>query len=191
VNERGIAGSIFPFRGVWPTIAPSAYIAPGAVIIGDVTIDEEVAILSHAVLRGDAAPIVVGRGSNVQDSATVHADVGFPTRIGAYVVIGHNAIVHGATIEDICLIGMHATVLNGARIGTGSIIGAAALIAEGTAVPARTLMLGVPAKPRRELSDEEVARIRDNAQSYIDLSRTYLASGMGRLEDTMRPHFTE
>jgi carbonic anhydrase/acetyltransferase-like protein (isoleucine patch superfamily) len=186
MSGRGNAGSIFPFRGVWPTIAPSAYIAPGAVIIGDVTIGEEVAILSHAVLRGDAAPIVVGRGSNIQDSATIHADVGFPTQIGEYVVVGHNAIVHGTTIEDICLIGMHATTLNGAHIGTGSIIGAAALVAEGTIVPPRTLMLGVPAKARREIADEQVARIRDNAQSYINLSRTYLASGMGRLEDAFR-----
>jgi carbonic anhydrase/acetyltransferase-like protein (isoleucine patch superfamily) len=186
VSGSGMAGSIFPYKGIWPRIAASAYVAPGAVIIGDVTIGEEVAILSHAVLRGDAAPIVVGRGSNVQDSATVHADVGFPTLIGEYVVIGHNAIVHGTTIADICLIGMHATVLNGAEIGTGSIIGAAALVAEGTVVPPRTLMLGVPAKPRRDITEEQVARIRDNAQTYVDLSRAYLASGMGRLEDAFR-----
>lgn len=179
----GPAGTIFPAHGVWPTIAASAYIAPGAILIGDVTIGEECAILSGAVLRGDTAPLVVGRGSNIQDNATIHADPGRPTRIGAYVVVGHNAIVHGATVEDVCLIGMHATVLNGATIGTGSIVGAGALVAEGTAVPPRTVLLGLPAKPRRDATAEDVARIRANAQSYIDLSRAYLASGMGRAED--------
>src|SRR6266568_3267643 len=99
MSERAMAGAIYPFRGVWPTIAESAYIAPGAVIIGDVTIGEECVILTGAVLRGDADAIVVERGTNVQDNATVHADLGSPTRIGEYCVIGHNAIIHGCTIE--------------------------------------------------------------------------------------------
>lgn len=179
----GAAGSVFPARGVWPTIAASAYIAPGAIIIGDVTIGEECAILSGAVLRGDTAPIVIGRGTNIQDNATVHVDPNAPAHIGAYVVVGHNAIVHGSTVADVCLIGMQSTVLSGCTIGTGSMIGAGALVAEGTAVPPQTLMLGVPAKPRRETTDADVMHIRANAQSYIDLSRAYLASGMGRVAD--------
>lgn len=179
-------GAIYPYRDVWPTIAESAYIAPGAIIIGDVTIGEECVILSGAVLRGDNASIVVERGANVQENATVHVDPDTPTRIGAYCVIGHNAIVHGSTIGPSSLVGMHATVLNHSDIGAGSIIGAGALIAEGTVVPPQTMMLGVPAKPRRAVSDEEAAGIRRSAEGYVRLSREYLASGMGRVRDVLR-----
>lgn len=178
-----MAGSIYPYRGVWPTIAESAYIAPGAIIIGDVTISEECVILTGAVLRGDNAPIVVERGANVQENATVHVDPGAPARIGEYCVIGHNAIVHGSTIGPGSLVGMHATVLNHAEVGARSIIGAAALIAEGTIVPPQTMMLGLPAKPRREVTDAEAAGIRASAEGYVRLSREYLSSGMGRVAD--------
>ena len=185
MSERAMAGAIYAYRGVWPTIAASAYIAPGAVIIGDVTIGEECVVLSGAVLRGDNATIVVERGANVQENATVHVDPGAPARIGEYCVIGHNAIVHGSTIGPGSLVGMHATVLNHAEIGSGCIIGAAALIAEGTVVPPQTMMLGVPAKPRRAVTDEEAAGIRRSAEGYVRLSCEYLASGMGRVADVL------
>ncbi len=185
MSERAMAGAIYPFRGVWPTIAASAYIAPGAVIIGDVTIGEECAILSGAVLRGDTASIVIERGSNVQENATVHVDPDAPTHIGPHVVVGHNAIVHGSTVEATCLIGMHATVLSHSHVGSGSIVGAGALVAEGTVVPPGTMMLGVPAKPRREIDDADIARVRQGAESYVRLSREYLASGMGRVADVL------
>ncbi|MDQ2784762.1 MAG: gamma carbonic anhydrase family protein [Chloroflexota bacterium] len=185
MSERAMHGAIYPYHDVWPTIAESAYIAPGAIIIGDVTIGEECVILSGAVLRGDNTTIVVERGANVQENAMVHVDPDAPARIGAYCVIGHNAIIHGSTIGPSSLVGMHATVLNHSEIGAGSIIGAAALIAEGTVVPPQTMMLGVPAKPRRAVSDEEVAGIRRSAEGYVRLSREYLASGMGRVRDVL------
>jgi carbonic anhydrase/acetyltransferase-like protein (isoleucine patch superfamily) len=185
MSERAMAGAIYAFRGVWPTIASSAYIAPGAVIIGNVTIGEECVILTGAVLRGDNATIIVERGANIQENATVHVDPDAPARIGEYCVIGHNAIVHGSTIGAGSLVGMHATVLNHAEIGAGSIVGAAALIAEGTIVPPRTMMLGVPAKPRRDVRDDEAAGIRRSAEGYVRLSREYLASGMGRAADVL------
>lgn len=185
MSERAMAGAIYPYRGVWPTIAESAYIAPGAIVIGDVTIGEECVILSGAVLRGDNTTIVVERGANVQENAVVHVDAGAPARIGEYCVIGHNAIIHGSTIGPACLVGMHATVLNHAEIGRGSIVGAGALVSEGTIVPPQTMMLGLPAKPRRDVSDAEAAGVRAAAEGYVRLSREYLASGMGRVVDVL------
>jgi carbonic anhydrase/acetyltransferase-like protein (isoleucine patch superfamily) len=185
MSERAMAGAIYSYRGVWPMIAESAYIAPGAIIIGNVTIGEECVILSGAVLRGDNTTIVVERGANVQENAVVHVDADAPARIGEYCVIGHNAIIHGSTIGPSCLVGMHATVLNHAEIGRGSIVGAGALVPEGTIVPPQMMMLGVPAKPRREVSDEESAGIRAAAEGYVRLSREYLASGMGRVADVL------
>lgn len=184
--RSGIAGMIFPYHGVWPTIARSAYVAPGAIIIGDVTLEEETSVWSNAVLRGDMAPIRIGRGSNVQENCTIHLDAGTPTIIGQYCVVGHNAIVHGAIVEDECMIAMHATVLNRSHIGTGSIIAAAALIAEDMQIPARSMVMGVPGKVRRETTAEELVKIRDNAERYVGYSREYLASGMGRVESLIR-----
>lgn len=185
MSTRALAGSIYEYRGIWPTIAESAYIAPGAVIIGNVTIGDECAILSGAVLRGDNAAIVVERGANVQENATVHVDPGAPARIGEFCVVGHNAIIHGSTIGAGSLVGMHATVLNHAQVGPGSIIGAAALVAEGTVVPPQTMILGVPAKPRRDVTDAEASGIRASAEGYVRLSREYLAAGMGRVADVL------
>lgn len=180
---RFTAGLIYPFRGIWPTIAPTAYIAPGAIIIGDVTIEDECSIWSNAVLRGDMAPVYVRRGANVQENCTVHVDAETPATIGERCVIGHNAIVHGATIEPGTMIAMHATVLNRAVIGAGSIVAAAALVAEDAVISPRSMVMGVPGKVRREVSDDEIARLVRNAEGYIALSREYMASGMGRVAD--------
>lgn len=180
------AGMLFPYRGIWPTIAPSAYIAPGAVLIGDVHLGEECSVWSNAVLRGDMAPVYVGQGANVQENATVHVDADTPATIGAFCVVGHNAIVHGCTVEPGCMVAMHATLLNRCVIGSGSIIAAAALVSEDAIIPARSMVMGLPGKVRRDVTEEEVARVRANAERYIALSRHYLAGGMGRVTDLVR-----
>ena len=130
-----------------------------------------------AVLRADSESITLGPGSNLQDNVVVHVDHGVPTTIGAGVSVGHGAVVHGCTVEDDCLIGMNATVLNHAVIGRESLVAAGALVLEGTVVPPRSLVAGVPAKVRRELSDEEVAGIRRNAETYRTLSAKHRELG--------------
>lgn len=166
---------ILPYGDETPQIAADAYIAPNATLIGAVTIAAGASVWFGAVLRGDDAPIVVGPGSNVQDNAVVHADIGIPTTIGANVTIGHGAIVHGATIGDGALIGMGATLLNGARIGAESIVGANALVSEGKAFPDRSLILGVPAKLVRALDAESAAHGRLGAANYAARAQRYAA----------------
>src|SRR5581483_6982588 len=126
---------LFPFKGVWPTIAEDVFIAPGAMVIGDVTIHEGASVWYNAVIRGDVAPIVIGRRTNIQDNSTLHADADAPLTIGEECTVGHNAIVHGATIGDRVLIGMQAVVLSHARVDAGTIIGACALVSEHKHIP--------------------------------------------------------
>jgi len=135
-------------------------------VIGDVTLAEGVSLWPHAVLRGDYNSITVGKGSNVQDGAVVHNDHGSPCVIGEDCVIGHQACVHGCTVGDRCLIGIHAIVLNGAVIGEESIIGAGALIPEGKVIPPRSLVLGSPGRVVRQVSDEELQRTLKGAANY-------------------------
>ncbi|HET7410033.1 MAG TPA: gamma carbonic anhydrase family protein [Paracoccaceae bacterium] len=144
----------------------SAWIAPGAQIIGRVTLAQGVSIWFNAVLRGDNEPITIGRESNVQDGCIFHVDPGFPLVIGAEVTIGHKAILHGCTIGDGSLIGMGAVVMNGARIGESCLIGAGALVPEGREIPPRSLVLGQPAKLVRSLDDATVALIREGSAHY-------------------------
>ena len=165
--------TILPFEGVLPEVHPSAFLAPTATLIGRVVVEADAVVMFGAVLRGDRDRIVLGRGSNLQDNVVVHGDPGSPTLIGAGVSVGHGAVVHGCTVGDDCLIGMNATVLNGAEIGAGSLVAGGAVVLEGARLPARTLAAGVPAKPRRETSDEEVDRIRRNAQTYRALADAY------------------
>lgn len=165
--------TILPFDGALPEIHPTAYIAPTATLIGRVRIEADAVVMFGAVLRGDRDAIVLGAGSNLQDNVVVHCDPGSPATIGAGVSVGHGAVVHGCTIGDDCLVGMNATVLNRAVVGTGSLVGGGAVVLEGTEVPARSLVAGVPAKVRRELADEEIDRIRRNAQTYRDLGAAY------------------
>ena len=169
---------ILRFEGNDPTIAADAYIAPGAQIIGRVTLEAGSSVWFSAVLRGDDEPITVGRNSNVQDNATLHIDPGYPVVVGENVVIGHNAIVHGATIEDDVLIGMHATVLTGARIGTGSIVGAGALVPEGADIPAGSLVVGIPAKAIRNTTPDQVDEIRQSAGRYRLRAERFRQSGI-------------
>lgn len=167
--------TILPFDGALPQIHDSALVARTATVIGRVRIEAGAAVLFGAVLRGDREWIVLGAGSNVQDNAVVHADPGAPALIGAGVSIGHGAVVHGAVIEDDCLVGMHATVLNRARVGAGSLVAAGAVVLEDAVVPARSLVAGVPGKVRRPVSDEELQRIRANAATYRELADAYRA----------------
>jgi carbonic anhydrase/acetyltransferase-like protein (isoleucine patch superfamily) len=156
-----------------PVVDASAYVATGAVLAGAVTLHGEVGIWFNAVLRADYEPIVIGEGSNIQDNVACHVDSGFPLTVGKNVSVGHNAVIHGCTIEDDVLIGMGAIVMNGAVIGSGSLVAAGALVLEGTIVPPGSLVAGVPAKVRRFLIESEIEGVRHNAQNYRERLRIY------------------
>ncbi|MFC6696015.1 gamma carbonic anhydrase family protein [Nocardioides daphniae] len=149
-----------------PTIDDSAWVAPNATLVGRVHLAEGASVFYGAVLRADNEPITIGKGSNVQDNCVFHVDPGKPVTLGEGVSVGHGAVVHGATIGDHVLVGMSATVMNGAVIGDEVLIAAGALVTEGMQVPPRTLVAGVPAKVRRELTDDEVAKLHRNAAVY-------------------------
>ena len=153
-----------------PVVAASAWLAPGATLIGDVHLHDNASIWYSAILRADGDRIEIGSGSNVQDGCIVHADPGFPVVVGADVSVGHLAILHGCSIEDHVLIGMGAIVMNGARIGTGSIVAAGALVSEGVQIPPKSLVAGIPGKVRRDITDDEHERILANARTYQQLS---------------------
>ncbi|MGW6692517.1 gamma carbonic anhydrase family protein [Rhodococcus sp. NPDC054953] len=161
---------VVSFDDATPTVADSAWLAPTATVIGDVTLGEQASIWYGAVARGDAESITVGTGSNIQDNVTLHADPGLPLTVGANVSVGHNAVLHGCTIGDATLIGMGAVVLNGARLGAHCLVAAGAVVLEGTEIPDRSLVAGVPAKVRRQLTDEEVAHVGHNAEGYRALA---------------------
>ncbi|MTE22136.1 gamma carbonic anhydrase family protein [Streptomyces sp. TRM43335] len=156
-----------------PVVHPEAYLAPTAVVVGEVELGAGSGIWYNAVLRGDCAAVTVGAGSNVQDNCTVHADPGFPTVVGERVSVGHNAVLHGCVVEDDVLIGMGATVLNGARVGAGSLVAAHALVPQGMEIPPGSLVAGVPARIRRELTAEEREGIVLNAEVYRELADTH------------------
>ena len=145
-------------------------------VIGDVAIGQGSSVWYNAVLRGDIAPIRVGRNSNVQDGAVLHVDEDVPCVVGDNVVIGHGAVVHSATVGDGSLVAMHATVLSGATIGPECIVGANALVPERKEFPARSLIVGVPGKVQRAVTDDEVAGIQDNARRYAGYAQAHLRS---------------
>lgn len=177
VHERA---TIIPLPGLAPQVPDSALVMPGVVVAGDVSLGERVGIWPGASVRAEEEPITIGDDSNVQDSCSLHVDAGSPLTIGARVSIGHNAVVHGCTVEDDVLIGMHATVMNGAVIGTGSIVAAGALVTEGTVIPANSLVAGVPGKVRRETTEDERVGIARNAEVYSTRIRVYVdALGAG------------
>ncbi len=156
-----------------PTIHPTAWVANGAVVRGDVTLEENANVWYNAVIRGDVAPITVGKNSNVQDCAVLHVDQDCPLTIGQNVTVGHGAILHGCTIEDEALIGMGAIVLNGAVIGAGSIVGAGALVTANTVLPENSLAVGSPAKVIRQVSPEQRAASVENALQYVKEAEEY------------------
>jgi carbonic anhydrase/acetyltransferase-like protein (isoleucine patch superfamily) len=162
------------FLSTPPNVHPSAYVAPGATVIGDVTLGEQSSVWFSAVVRADINRIVIGPRSNIQDGAVVHLADDFGTYIGELVTVGHKAIVHACTVADEVLVGMGAIILDGAEIGARSIIGAGALITGGKKIPPGSLVIGSPGKVVRQLSLDEQAGIRVWADSYVDVSRAYL-----------------
>ncbi|MGA0583472.1 MAG: gamma carbonic anhydrase family protein [Castellaniella sp.] len=162
-----------------PHIDPSAFVAAEATLIGAVTLRAGASVWPGAVIRADNEPIVVGENSSIQEGAVLHVDAGKPLRIGRGVTVGHQAMLHGCTVEDGALIGIQAVVLNGAVIGRHSLVGAGALVTEGKTFPERSLILGSPAKAVRALSDEEIAGMDAGAQHYVERGRQY--------RETLRP----
>jgi carbonic anhydrase/acetyltransferase-like protein (isoleucine patch superfamily) len=158
--------SVLTVAGRTPTIHSTAFVAAGARVMGAVSLGEGSSVWYNAVLRADGDTITVGAGSNLQDNVSVHVDSGRPVVIGENVSVGHNAVVHGCTIGDGSLVGMGAVVLNGAVIGSGCLIAGGAVVLEGSQIPDGSLVAGVPAKVRRELTDQERAGILRNAQAY-------------------------
>lgn len=154
-------------REVAIRIDPSAFIAPGAVVLGDVTLGPRASVWYTAVLRGDTAPIVVGEASNVQDGSIIHVDAGVPATVGARVGIGHRVVLHGCTVEDECLIGMGSVLLNGVHIGTGSVVAAGAVVPEGLRAPPGSVLVGVPARITRAVDDALRSRIQATWQHYV------------------------
>lgn len=159
----------------------TAFIHPLAFVAGDVTVGAHVSIWPMAVVRGDTAAVTIGSDSNIQDGTVVHVDHGVPCSIGERVAVGHRAIIHGATVEDDCLIGMGAILLNRVRVGSGSIVGAGAVCPEGMEIPADSLVLGVPARIVRDTTAEERARIRRTVESYLSLQDEHRAGQHPRL----------
>ncbi|MFJ3656353.1 gamma carbonic anhydrase family protein [Streptomyces nigra] len=164
---------VMGIAGREPRIDGSAFIAPTASVIGDVTLEAGASVWYGAVVRGDVEAISVGEQANIQDNCTLHADPGFPVRVGARVSVGHNAVVHGATVEDDCLVGMGATVLNGAVIGAGSLVAAQALVPQGMVVPPGSLVAGVPAKVKRPLTEGERQGVTLNGTMYAELAKAH------------------
>ena len=160
--------NIFPYGDRLPEVPASAFVAPGARVIGKVRVGEESSIWYGAVLRGDLDEIRIGARTSIQDNAVLHMDAGFPVSIGDDCVVGHAAVVHGCEIGDRCLIGMNATVLTGAKIGEGSIVAAGAMVPEGREYPPRSLIVGMPAKRIKEVSEEQTKDIARGARSYVE-----------------------
>lgn len=154
---------------------PTAFVAPDARLVGDVRIGARASVWYTAVLRGDGEPIVVGDESNVQDGCVLHTDPGFPLTIGRGVSVGHRAVLHGCTVEDDVLVGMGAIVMSGAVLGSGTIVGAGAVIAAGVHVPPGSMVLGLPAKVRRETTEEERGLIGLNAAVYVEKAEQFRA----------------
>ena len=161
---------LLSYGGKSPVTGERCYVAPTAAVIGEVSLADDVSVWFGAAIRGDSAPITVGEGSNIQDNATVHCSEGEPAVIGRRVSVGHNAVVHSATLEDDVLVGMGAVVLNNAVIGAGSIVGAGAVVTKGTVIPPRSLVMGVPAKVVGTVP--EGANL-ENAQTYMRIKETY------------------
>lgn len=156
-----------------PKIHPTALIAPGTHIYGDVTIDADVFVLFGAVVRAELDRIEIGAQSNIQDHAVFHCDEGVPCVVGERVTIGHGAVIHGADIGDHALIGIGARMLNRSTIGEGAWLAAGSVLTQGSNIPARTLAMGTPAKPVRELTDEEMTRADEGVDHYLELLATY------------------
>ena len=174
---------LYAFEGIAPTVHPDAFVAPTATLVGDVVIEAGASVWYNAVIRADYSRVTVRTGANVQDGAVVHVTHdgpytpgGFPCRVGADVTVGHAALLHACTIEDCCLIGMHATILDGAVVRRHGFVGAGALVTPGKVVGEGELWVGNPARCVRRLSDREIEALQYSASHYVELKDTYLAA---------------
>jgi carbonic anhydrase/acetyltransferase-like protein (isoleucine patch superfamily) len=159
--------ALFSYNGISPQVHPTVFIAPGVQIIGDVIIEEGASIWYNTVLRGDLAPIRIGRNSNIQDGCVGHVNVNQPLIVGDEVSVGHGAIIHGCVLGKGTLIGMGAIVLNGAEVGEYALVGAGSLVTENKRLPSYTLSLGSPAKAARQLTEADLERMRRTMESYV------------------------
>ena len=173
--------NILPYQDLWPTIDAKAFVAPNATVVGDVEIAAGASVWFGCVVRGDVQPIRIGQGTNIQDGAVLHATSGLvPTLIGAGITVGHQAILHGCTLEDGCFVGMQACIMDGAVVAGGAMVAAGALVTPGKQIAGGELWGGSPARMMRQLSAEESAYINDSAAHYVELAKTYRASVTGR-----------
>ncbi len=178
---------ILPYGGAWPQIDPSAFVAPGAVVIGSVTIGADVSVWFNTTIRGDIAPISIGARSNIQDGTLVHVNADAPVVIGKDVTVGHTAIIHGTTIADGVLVGMGAIIMSYSSVGAGAVIAAGALIPERAVVEPGSVMVGVPAKARDRLDEAQAEHLAAIPGRYVEVGRTYkseLAGLLGPREGT-------
>lgn len=167
-----------PFGEKSPSVHASAFVAPGAVVVGDVEVGERASIWFGCVLRGDVNSIRIGARTNVQDLTTIHVtNRTHPTVVGEEVTIGHRVVLHGCTVKDRCLVGIGAVVMDGAVVGPEAVVGAGALVPPGMVVPPRTLVMGSPAKVKRDLAPEEVEALRRSAENYVEYAARYVAEG--------------
>lgn len=173
--------AVYALDGVIPEVVDSAWVADSATVVGRVRLEADSSVWYGAVLRGDNEPIVIGRGSNVQDGSVLHTDIGQPLTVGEDVTIGHQVTLHGCTIGDGSLVGIQAVVLNGARIGRGCLVAAGAVVTEGKSFPDGVLIMGAPAKVVRELSPEQVERVRKGARHYVEQARRH-RDGLRRID---------
>jgi carbonic anhydrase/acetyltransferase-like protein (isoleucine patch superfamily) len=167
---------VLPFKGIWPKIARDVFIAPGAMIIGNVTIAEGASIWYNTVVRGDSAPIRIGKRTNIQDNCTLHVDADAPLTIGDECTIGHNAVVHGAILGDRVLVAMNAVVLSHAIVDSQSIIGACALVSEHKHIAGNSLAIGIPARVSRSLTEDELAHLVSSADGYYSRAQEHIFS---------------
>ena len=164
---------IYDFQGHTPKMDPISWVAPNAVIIGRVELKKNSNVWFNTTIRGDLEPIIIGENSNVQDGSVIHTDPGCPVTVGKGVTLGHMVMLHGCTIEDDCLIGIGSTILNKVKIGKNSIIGAHSLITENKIIPERSLVIGSPGKVVRQVTDEEIEHIKENARHYVENFKKY------------------
>lgn len=166
---------IYPYKGKYPVVEEGCFVAPTAVLIGDVTLRSGASVWFGCVLRGDVSPIVVGARSNIQDNTVIHGEDGCPTTIGENVTVGHSAIIHAATVGDRVLVGMGSVLLSRCRIGSDTIIGARALVTEEVEIPEGSLAIGMPARVKRSITDEERAGIMESARHYVEYAANFQA----------------
>ncbi len=172
--------AIYELDGAAPQVAPSAWVADSAQVMGQVTLAEDASVWFGTVVRGDTETIHIGRGSNIQDASVLHADVGKPLTVGEFVTVGHQVMLHGCHIGDGSLIGIGAVVLNGARIGRHCLVGAGSLVTEGKEFPDGSLIMGSPARVVRPLTTEQIEGLRQSARHYIDNAQRF-RTGLRRL----------